>query len=79
MVEGIEFSSEQQGTPTPSIGNQSGVVSAYLRAYQQMVGAKVKIIQTYAKFLDPRNFTDGNEFADSMQQWTQLLHRSARL
>lgn len=74
MAEGIEFSSEQQGTPTLSIGNQSGVVSAYLRAYQQMVGAKVKIIQTYAKFLDPRNFTDGNEFADSMQQWTQLYY-----
>ncbi|QIN94991.1 minor tail protein [Klebsiella phage vB_KleS-HSE3] len=74
MTEGIEFSSEQQGTPTLSIGNQSGVISAYLRAYQQMVGAKVKIIQTYAKFLDPRNFEDGNEFADSMQQWTQLYY-----
>ena len=74
LAEGIEFSSDQQSQPTLSIANQSGVVGAYLRAYQEMVGASVRLIQTYVKYLDARNFAGGNADADPLQQWTQFYY-----
>lgn len=74
MTEGIEFSSNQQTQPTLSLANQSGVVGAYLRAYQEMVGASVRLIQTYVKYLDSRNFEGGNSEADPLQQWTQFYY-----
>lgn len=74
LAEGVEFSSEQQGNPTVSIQNMSGVVSAYLRVYQELAGAQVVITQTYVKYLDARNFANGNPDANPAEAWTQIYY-----
>ena len=74
MCEGIEFSSTQQSNPTVAVANLSGVIGAICRAYDQMVNAKVRIIQTSVGFIDARNFPDGNPDADPNESWVQLYY-----
>lgn len=74
LCSGIEFSSTQQSDPTVAIANLSGVIGALCRAYDQMVNAKVRIIQTSVGFIDAKNFPDGNPDADPNESWVQLYY-----
>ncbi|WP_373370469.1 hypothetical protein [Pectobacterium polaris] len=45
-------------------------------AYQNLGQATVLIYTTFAHYLDARNFPDGNDSADPMQEHLQGLHES---
>lgn len=56
------LSSNMEGTqaaPTFTLGNLNGLVSALCREFQDMVRAKVLIYETFADYLDARNFPPG--------------------
>lgn len=66
LVEGFEKTTK--GTlprPTIKVANISGLMSAYAKQYSDLIGAKVTRRRTFAKYLDPINFTNGiNPTAD---------------
>lgn len=59
----------QQPTPTVSIGNANGYVSALCVFLDDMVDAKVTRHRTFVKYLDAVNFPDGNPLADPSAEW----------
>lgn len=65
VVEGYKKSS--QGTlarPTMTMANVGGLLSPLLRAYNNLLGAKVTRKRTLVKYLDAINFVEGNGSAD---------------
>lgn len=72
-AEGFEQVGEgQQPTPTLSVGNigqdadgtpRPGVISALCVALDDLVGARVVVRETLGKYLDARNFPEGNPTA----------------
>lgn len=66
VVEGYKKSS--QGTlarPTMTLANVGGLISPLLRAYNNLLGAKVTRKRTLVKYLDDVNFNEGNGSADA--------------
>jgi lambda family phage minor tail protein L len=64
-AEGFEWAAQgQPPRPKVAISNQNGLVSALLRDYDDLVGAKLTRKATLAKYLDAVNFTAGNPAAD---------------
>jgi lambda family phage minor tail protein L len=60
QIEGFEITSK--GTlprPTVRISNISGLIGAYCRTYNDLVGAKLTRKRTFARYLDAVNFPDG--------------------
>lgn len=63
-VDGIDFDTEQSASPTLSLSNLDGVVTALTLQFKNMLNAQVSIIDTYVNFLDAANFPNGNPNAD---------------
>lgn len=71
QVDNIVLTTEQQEEPKLSVANLNGVVGSMCNTFEDMVGAKVRIIQTYARFLDARNFPGGNTDASPSEAYIQ--------
>lgn len=72
-VSGLERRSDgKASSPTFSmqnnIGGIQGAVSAYCLQFSDFAGAKLKVITTLAKYLDPINFSNGNAAASNDAQ-----------
>ncbi|AHG23419.1 minor tail protein l [Edwardsiella phage eiAU-183] len=63
-VSGLSLSTEQAATPTITVSNLAGYLSRLCLDYRDLINAKVRVIYTYAEYLDARNFPDGNPNAD---------------
>lgn len=69
-VSGLEMRSDGKASaPTLSMANNIGgiqnAVSAYCLQFNDFAGAKLKVIQTLAKYLDAENFSAGNSHASN--------------
>lgn len=64
-AQGFDISGNQQ-LPRPKLrfSNVHQVIGALVRGYNDLLGAKVTRIRTYAKYLDAANFVGGNANAD---------------
>uniref|UniRef100_UPI000C0415C7 phage minor tail protein L n=1 Tax=Xenorhabdus kozodoii TaxID=351676 RepID=UPI000C0415C7 len=68
-IEGLEVNSDGRAiSPTLSVANLDGTISALCLAHQNMAQARVTIRMTFAHYLDARNFPDGNPEADPTQE-----------
>ena len=69
QVEGVEVDSSGSPTsPTLSVGNLDGTISALCLYFDDLLQAKVVIHHTMAKYLDAANFIDGNPDADPSEE-----------
>lgn len=59
--------------PKIKVANFKGLFSAMVRDLDDLVGAKLIRRRTFARFLDARNFKDGNPAADPMQAFPDDL------
>lgn len=66
-------SASQQPSPTLSVGNLNGTISALCVYLADMVGAKVRRRRTLTKYLDAVNFPGGNPTADPTQEMAPEL------
>ncbi|MGJ0626002.1 phage minor tail protein L [Xenorhabdus bovienii] len=68
-IEGLGVSSDgSAASPTLSVANLDGTISAMCLAYQNMAQARVTVHMTFAHYLDARNFPEGNPEADPTQE-----------
>ncbi|MGJ0577543.1 phage minor tail protein L [Xenorhabdus bovienii] len=68
-IEGLRVSSDgSAASPTLSVANIDGTISAMCLAYQNMAQARVTVHMTFAHYLDARNFPEGNPEADPTQE-----------
>lgn len=79
QVDGLEMNSTgKASTPTLTMANNingvQGAVSAYCLKFEDFVGAKLKVIHTFAKYLDSENFSQGNQNADVNESKTQVWY-----
>lgn len=58
----------QQPSPRLAVGNVDGSISALCLYTQDLVGAQVRRRRTLGRFLDARNFADGNAEADPTEE-----------
>jgi lambda family phage minor tail protein L len=71
---GFEHTSDaQQPSPTLTVANLGGTISALCVFLDDMVGAKVTRRRTFAKYLDAVNFLAGNPTADPNEQMASEL------
>jgi lambda family phage minor tail protein L len=73
--EGWDVTTNQPPTPTVTVGNIDGSISALCAVFDDMQGAVLLREQTFGRYLDAANFPDGNPFADptraiSSEKWT---------
>ena len=68
-AEGFACTSDQQPQPKLSVGNVDGSISILCLSYEDLVGAKLTRIRTFAKYLDAVNFPEGNITADPTQEF----------
>lgn len=71
IIEGFEASgSGKMPRPTLRVANVSGLISASLRDFEDLIGCRVTRIRTLSKYLDEVNFPGGvNPSADSTQEF----------
>ncbi|HCI6749250.1 TPA: phage minor tail protein L [Klebsiella variicola subsp. variicola] len=80
QVTGISSSSDgQTAEPTLSVANLNGVISALCIHYDDLVQARVTIIDTFSHYLDAKNFPGGNSTADPSQKYTQLWYIDSKI
>lgn len=73
-IEGIEAASNGPAAkPTLRVANIDGVITALCLHFDDMLQAKATVIDTLTKYLDPRNFPDGNPTADPTQCFKQVF------
>ncbi|NIF20573.1 phage minor tail protein L [Candidatus Pantoea multigeneris] len=78
-LKSVELSSTgSQPTPTLSVGDIGGYVSALCLQYDDLVKAKVRIRTTMAKYLDAANWTSGNPTASPTEERVQLFYVNAK-
>jgi lambda family phage minor tail protein L len=71
---GFEHTSDaQQPSPTLSVANLNGTISALCVFLADMVGAKVRRRRTLTKYLDAVNFPGGNPTADPNEEMAPEL------
>ncbi|MGR9579931.1 phage minor tail protein L [Pandoraea sputorum] len=69
QVEGFARSGDsQQPTPTLTVGNIGGSITALCLYLDDMVGAKLTRMRTLGQYLDAANFPEGNPTADPDEQ-----------
>ncbi|PHM26169.1 phage minor tail protein L [Xenorhabdus innexi] len=74
-IEGLEVSGDGRAiSPTLSVANLDGTISALCLAYQNMVQARVTLHMTFVHYLDARNFPDGNPDADPTQEKIDVFY-----
>ncbi|KTH99647.1 phage minor tail protein L, partial [Enterobacter hormaechei] len=72
---GISVSSDGQSSrPSLTVANISGTIGALCRRFQGMAKAKVIIHDTFAHYLDVRNFPDGNPTANPNEERKQVYY-----
>lgn len=64
QVTDMAMSTDQAAQPKLEVSNLDGTITALCLQFKDMLNAKVKVIDTFAEFLDARNFEDGNPSAD---------------
>ena len=79
QIEGIEASTDgSSAQPKLSVANLDSSITALCLAYDDLLQAKVTIHDTLAKYLDARNFTDGNATADPTQEKVKVFYIDAK-
>lgn len=74
-VEGMGMTGEgQQNSPTLSVGNVSGLLTALCRIYDDLVDAKIVRHRTLGRFLDAANFPSGNPEADPQEHFSDDIY-----
>ncbi|OTA20467.1 putative tail component of prophage [Xenorhabdus beddingii] len=74
-IEGLEVNGDGRTvSPTLSVANLDGTISAMCLAYQNMAQAQVTIHMTFAHYLDARNFPEGNSEADPTQEKIDVFY-----
>lgn len=75
QIEGIETSTTgSSAEPKLTVANLDGSITALCLAYDDMAQAKVSIHDTLAKYLDARNFLQGNPTADPTQEKLKVFY-----
>ena len=75
QIEGIESSTTgSSAQPKLTVANLDGSITALCLAYDDMLQAKVSIHDTLAKYLDARNFPQGNTSADPTQEKLKVYY-----
>ncbi|SPY08021.1 phage minor tail protein L [Oligella urethralis] len=75
QADGFGLSGEgQQPTPTISFANLDQSLSPLLAFLDDLVGAKVTRYKTLGKFLDAKNFPNGNPHADPTEQFRPEIY-----
>ncbi|MGR3969293.1 phage minor tail protein L [Shewanella sp. 1180_01] len=75
QLEGVEVNSDgSPSTPTLTVANIDGSISALCLYFQNMEQAKVTIRRTLAKYLDATNFPSGNSEADPTQEAVEIWY-----
>ncbi|AVX37918.1 phage minor tail protein L [Yersinia massiliensis] len=77
---GIEIAGDGTApTPSLSVGNIDGTISAMCLAYQDLAQAKVQVHKTFSHYLDARNFLEGNPSAspDDETLYVYFIDRKA--
>ena len=69
QAEGFELNPDKPPMPMLSVGNVDGRITALCLAYQDLVGALLVRHRTFGRYLDARNFADGNPTADATQEF----------
>lgn len=68
QLEGLEASTDgSSAQPTLTVANIDSSITALCLAYDDMLQAKVTIHETFAHYLDAKNFPEGNATADPQQ------------
>ncbi|HEC1648462.1 MULTISPECIES: phage minor tail protein L [Yersinia] len=74
-IEGMEVTSDgNASTPTLTVGNLDGTITALCLAYQNLVLAQVKVHTTFAHYLDARNFPEGNPEANPDEEKLEVWY-----
>ena len=74
-ITGLAATSDgSQPTPRLSVANLSNLVSSLCLTFNDMVQAKVRVHDTFAKYLDAVNFPEGNALADASQERVQVFY-----
>jgi lambda family phage minor tail protein L len=74
-AEGFEITgSGASPRPRLKVANITGLISAYNKLYDNLLGSKVTRIRTFVKYLDASNFIGGNPNADSTQEFPRDIY-----
>lgn len=75
QVEGLDVPGDgSAATPTLTVGNIDRSLSALCLLFDDLLQAKVIIRETFAHYLDARNFPSGNPSADPTQERVQIWY-----
>ena len=75
-IEASGFDVNSKGTltrPKIKISNAKGLFSALIRQMDDLIGAKLIRRRTFARYLDEKNFKNGNPYADPTQCFPEDL------
>lgn len=64
QVTDMAMSTDQASQPKLEVSNLDGTITALCLQFKDLLNAKVKVIETFAEYLDAVNFEDGNLDAD---------------
>lgn len=75
QIEGLATASDgTSAQPKLSVANLDGSITSLCLTFDDMVQAKVTIHDTFAHYLDAKNFPDGNPEADPEQEKLQVFY-----
>ena len=70
QASGFEITAQaQQPNPTLLVGNVTGFISALCLGFEDLIGAKLTRRRTLGRYLDGKNFPDGNPEADPDEEF----------
>ncbi|MBH03972.1 MAG: phage minor tail protein L [Xanthomonadales bacterium] len=78
QMSGFTAEGDQRPSPTMTIANVTGGISALIAEYEDLVGARVIRRRTMVMFLDAANFTAGNPTAAPEQLAADVFYISRR-
>lgn len=79
-IEGLDVSTDGPAArPNLAVGNLDASVTALCLAFDDLAQARVTIRDTFAHFLDARNFEGGNPEADPLQERVQFWDIDAKI
>jgi lambda family phage minor tail protein L len=71
QASGFEITAQaQQPNPTLLVGNVTGFISALCLGFEDLIGAKLTRRRTLGRYLDAKNFPDGNPEADPDEEFS---------
>lgn len=78
QISDIALDTEQAATPSLSVSNLDGTITALNLQFKNMLNAKVTVIDTYMQYLDAVNFPGGNPSADATMFTKQTFWLDAK-